>query len=112
MTGAAMRDVFLCEGKRTPIGRYGGALAALRPDDMAAQVIDALLAGRDLPVEEVILGCANQGGRGQPQRGAHGRAPLAPARDGAGADGEPALRLGPRRGDPGRAARCARAPTS
>jgi 3-oxoadipyl-CoA thiolase len=57
-----MTDVFICGGKRTPIGRYGGALASLRPDDMAAHVIDAVLAGRDLPVDEVIFGCANQAG--------------------------------------------------
>ncbi len=57
-----MTEVFLCAGKRTPIGRHGGALAMVRPDDLAAHVIDATLAGRDLPVDEVILGCANQAG--------------------------------------------------
>jgi 3-oxoadipyl-CoA thiolase len=57
-----MTDVFLCGMKRTPIGRYGGALAHVRPDDMAALVIDAVLGDRDLPVDEVILGCANQAG--------------------------------------------------
>jgi 3-oxoadipyl-CoA thiolase len=57
-----MTDVFLCGMKRTPIGRYGGALAPVRPDDMAAHVIDALLGGQDLPVDEVVLGCANQSG--------------------------------------------------
>ena len=55
-----MTDVFLCLGKRSAIGRHGGALARLRPDDMAAQVIDGLLEGRALPVAEVILGCGNQ----------------------------------------------------
>ncbi|WP_127902557.1 acetyl-CoA C-acyltransferase [Solirhodobacter olei] len=57
-----MTEVFLCAGKRTPIGRYGGALSAVRPDDLAAHVIDAVLDGRNLPVDEVILGCANQAG--------------------------------------------------
>jgi acetyl-CoA acyltransferase len=57
-----MTEVFLCGGKRTPIGRHGGALAMMRPDDMAAHVIDAVLAGRDLAVDEVIFGCANQAG--------------------------------------------------
>ena len=57
-----MTAVFLCEGKRSPIGRHAGRLARLRPDDMAAQVIDGLLAGRDLPIDEVVLGCANQAG--------------------------------------------------
>lgn len=56
-------DVFICAMRRTPIGRFGGALAPVRPDDMAALVIDGLLdlhAG--LEVDEVILGCANQAG--------------------------------------------------
>ena len=56
-----MNDVFLCFGKRTPIGRHAGALAMLRPG-VAAQVIDAVLAGADLPIDEVIFGCANQAG--------------------------------------------------
>lgn len=57
-----MTEVYLCRGKRSAVGRHGGALARLRPDDMAAQMIDGLLAGDDLPVDEVILGCANQAG--------------------------------------------------
>jgi acetyl-CoA acyltransferase len=56
-------DVFLCNMRRTPIGRYGGALATIRPDDMAAHVIDGLLdLHPGLTVDEVILGCANQAG--------------------------------------------------
>jgi len=58
-----MTDVFLCAHRRTPIGRHGGALAMVRPDDMAAHVIDGLLdLHPDLSVDEVILGCANQAG--------------------------------------------------
>ena len=58
-----MSDVFLCAMRRTPIGRYGGALALVRPDDMAAHVIDGLLdLHPGLSVDEVILGCANQAG--------------------------------------------------
>ena len=57
-----MIDVFICRGKRTPVGRHAGALASVRPDDLAAHVIDAVLAGADLPVDEVIFGCANQAG--------------------------------------------------
>ena len=58
-----MTDVFLCAHRRTPIGRYGGALAGLRPDDMAALVIDSLLdLHPGLAVDEVVLGCANQAG--------------------------------------------------
>jgi 3-oxoadipyl-CoA thiolase len=58
-----MTDVFLCASRRTPIGRYAGALAKVRPDDMAALMIDGLLdLHPDLRVDEVILGCANQAG--------------------------------------------------
>ena len=57
-----MTEVFLCRGKRTPIGRHGGSLSKLRPDDMAARVIDGVLGDDDLPIDEVILGCANQAG--------------------------------------------------
>jgi acetyl-CoA acyltransferase len=61
-----MPSAFVCEGIRTPIGRYGGALAQVRTDDLAAIPLKAL---RDeLPnsdwesVDEVIFGCANQAG--------------------------------------------------
>jgi 3-oxoadipyl-CoA thiolase len=61
-----MTEAFLVDGVRTPIGRYGGALSSVRPDDLAAYVLRALLdrhAGLDPEaVEEVILGCANQAG--------------------------------------------------
>jgi acetyl-CoA acyltransferase len=58
-----MTEVFLCATRRTPIGRYGGVLAAMRPDDMAALVIDGLLdLHPGLVVDEVIFGCANQAG--------------------------------------------------
>ena len=61
-----MTDAYLCSGLRTPIGRYGGALAQVRPDDMAAHVLSAVMAqAPGLPpeaVDEVIMGCANQAG--------------------------------------------------
>ncbi len=57
-----MTDVFICATRRTPIGRYAGSLATARPDDLAARVIDGLLDLHDLPVDEVIFGCANQAG--------------------------------------------------
>ena len=58
-----MTEVFLCTPRRTPIGRYGGALAHMRPDDMAALVIDGILDRHPgLAVDEVIFGCANQAG--------------------------------------------------
>ncbi len=61
-----MNEVFLCDAVRTPIGRYAGALAAVRPDDLAAVVLRALLErNRALDpsaIDEVIFGCANQAG--------------------------------------------------
>jgi 3-oxoadipyl-CoA thiolase len=61
-----MRAAFLCDAVRTPIGRYGGALAQVRADDLAAIPIRELLKrnyGVDWnAVDEVILGCANQAG--------------------------------------------------
>jgi 3-oxoadipyl-CoA thiolase len=61
-----VREVFVCEAVRTPIGRYGGALARVRTDDLAAWPIRELI--RRVPsldpaaVDEVFLGCANQAG--------------------------------------------------
>jgi len=60
------RTAYLVSGVRTPIGRYGGALAGVRPDDLAAHVIRELT-GRHpdvdwSTVDEVVLGCANQAG--------------------------------------------------
>lgn len=60
MTGA-----FLYDGVRTPFGRYGGALAGLRPDDLAAHVLRALAERTDLDpstVDDVVFGAANQAG--------------------------------------------------
>ncbi|MGH3450771.1 MAG: thiolase family protein [Haloechinothrix sp.] len=58
-------DVFILNGVRTPFGRYGGALAGIRPDDLAAHVLRALAERTDLDpgtVDEVVLGDANQAG--------------------------------------------------
>lgn len=57
-----MTQAYLCDGLRTPIGRYGGALAAVRPDDLLAGVMRAVIAGRDLAIDDCIIGCANQAG--------------------------------------------------
>ncbi len=61
-----MPDAFICDAVRTPIGRYGGALAPVRPDDLAAIPIRALVARHPAVewarVDDVILGCANQAG--------------------------------------------------
>jgi 3-oxoadipyl-CoA thiolase len=60
------RDVLICDAVRTPIGRYGGVLAKVRTDDLAAVPIRALLArnpGADwAQLDEVVIGCANQAG--------------------------------------------------
>jgi 3-oxoadipyl-CoA thiolase len=61
-----MTDAFICDAIRTPIGRYGGALAAVRPDDLAAVPFRALVERNQnvdwSAVDDVILGCANQAG--------------------------------------------------
>ncbi len=61
-----MNHAYVCEGLRTPIGRYGGALAPVRPDDMLAHVLREVMArAPGLPgeaVEDVFAGCANQAG--------------------------------------------------
>jgi 3-oxoadipyl-CoA thiolase len=60
-----LREAWIVEAVRTPIGRYGGALSSVRPDDLAASAIRAVVdrAGIDpVLIEDVILGCANQAG--------------------------------------------------
>ena len=61
-----MRDVYICDAIRTPIGRFGGGLAAVRADDLAAVPIKALIERNPSvdwsAVDEVFLGCANQAG--------------------------------------------------
>jgi len=60
-----LREAWIVEAVRTPVGRYGGALANVRPDDLAALVIKAVVerSGIDpASIEDVILGCANQAG--------------------------------------------------
>ncbi|WP_310049752.1 3-oxoadipyl-CoA thiolase [Pseudomonas fluorescens] len=61
-----MRDVYICDAIRTPIGRFGGALSAVRADDLAAVPIKALMERNPSvdwnAVDEVFLGCANQAG--------------------------------------------------
>jgi 3-oxoadipyl-CoA thiolase len=63
--GGAVPEVFLVDGVRTPQGRYGGALAKVRPDDLAALVVGEVVRRAGLPadtVDEVVLGAANQAG--------------------------------------------------
>jgi 3-oxoadipyl-CoA thiolase len=63
--GRPVRDAWIVEAVRTPVGRYGGALATVRPDDLAAAAIKAVVdrSGIDAAlIDDVILGCANQAG--------------------------------------------------
>ena len=61
-----MNEVYICDAIRTPIGRYGGALASVRTDDLAAIPLKALIERQQgidwSQVDEVIFGCANQAG--------------------------------------------------
>ena len=66
MTDTALTDAYICDAVRTPIGRYGGALSAVRTDDLAAIPITALRErnpGVDwAQVDDLVMGCANQAG--------------------------------------------------
>src|SRR5687768_2367511 len=61
-----MKTVYVIDVLRTPVGKYGGALAAIRPDDLLANVIIALLQRNETvdvnAIEEVVAGAANQAG--------------------------------------------------
>jgi 3-oxoadipyl-CoA thiolase len=65
-TSGGLRPVYFCDAVRTPFGRYGGALAGVRTDDLAAQPLRALQARNPSvdwgALDDVILGCANQAG--------------------------------------------------
>ena len=63
--GRPLKEAWIVEALRTPFGRYGGALAGVRPDDLAATVLEALVARSGInaaDIDDVILGCANQAG--------------------------------------------------
>ncbi len=60
-----MLDAYIYEGLRTPFGRHAGVLAKIRPDDLLAEVIKAVMknsAFKAEQIEDVVVGCANQGG--------------------------------------------------
>jgi 3-oxoadipyl-CoA thiolase len=60
-----MREAWIVSAVRTPVGRYGGALARVRPDDLAATAIEAAVERSGIDpneLEDVVLGCANQAG--------------------------------------------------
>ncbi len=59
------RDALICGALRTPVGRHGGALATVRPDDLLALVVRELVERTGVPasrIEDVVMGCANQAG--------------------------------------------------
>ncbi|MFM8176291.1 MAG: acetyl-CoA C-acyltransferase [Candidatus Limnocylindrus sp.] len=63
--GRPLREAWIVEAVRTPVGRYGGALAGVRPDDLAATVLEGVVARSGIDaaiIDDVILGCANQAG--------------------------------------------------
>jgi len=61
-----VREAYICEGLRSPIGRYGGTLSSVRPDDLLATVMKAVCASapnlETSAIDDVIMGCANQAG--------------------------------------------------
>ncbi len=61
-----MSEAFICDAIRTPFGRYGGALASVRTDDLAAIPLKALIErNREVDwaaIDDVVYGCANQAG--------------------------------------------------
>lgn len=61
-----MRDVFICDAIRTPVGKYGGALSSVRTDDLAAIPLKALMdRNSDIDwtaIDDIVMGCANQAG--------------------------------------------------
>jgi len=61
-----MQEAFVCDAVRTPFGRYGGALASVRTDDLGAIPIKALMSRNPkvdwAAVDDVVYGCANQAG--------------------------------------------------
>jgi len=63
--GQTVREAWIVGAVRTPVGRHGGALAAVRPDDLGAVALEALIERTGVPsgeVEDVYFGCANQAG--------------------------------------------------
>jgi 3-oxoadipyl-CoA thiolase len=63
--GTSVTDAYILDAVRTPVGRFGGALASVRPDDLAATVVKAIVQRTGIDpsvVDDVIFGCANQAG--------------------------------------------------
>ena len=69
-----MTEVVIVDGVRTPIGKMGGALSSVRPDDLLAETYKALIERTGIDpalLTEVYAGCGNQGGEGDDRAGAH-----------------------------------------
>src|SRR2546421_10254851 len=65
MTYTAVKEAWIVGAVRAPVGRHGGSLSAVRPDDLGALVLSALMERTGVPpgeVEDVYFGCANQAG--------------------------------------------------
>jgi acetyl-CoA acyltransferase len=65
MSNGGTNEAWIVGAVRTPIGRHGGGLSAVRPDDLGATVLEALMERSGVPpseVEDVYFGCANQAG--------------------------------------------------
>ena len=95
-----MTRAVILSAVRTPVGRYGGALAGVRPDDLAALAVRAAVDRAGVPeaeIEDVWLGCANQAGEDNRDVARMAVLLAGLARDGRRRDGQPALRVGPRR---------------
>ena len=96
MSTSARRAVVI-SAVRTPVGQYGGALAGVRPDDLAAIAVAAAVERFRIDpseIEDVYLGCANQAGEDNPQRRPDGRPARGPAGVRRRRDRQPALCLG------------------
>ncbi len=93
-----MSRAVILSAVRTPIGRYGGALAGVRPDDLAAVAVRSGRRARGRrpgPDRRRLPGLREPGGRGQPRRRPHGGAARRLPPVGARRDAEPAVRVGP-----------------
>ena len=97
-----MSRAVVLAGIRTPIGRYGGALSGVRPDDLAALVDPrggrALRRSDASEIEDVWFGCANQAGEDNRNVARMGALLAGLPRVGRGRDGQPAVRVGARGG--------------
>jgi len=75
----SLNGSYVLDAVRTPIGKLGGALSGVRPDDLAAHIVGSLVERSPqldpAEIDDVYFGDANGGGRGQPRRGSNGGSP-------------------------------------